>query len=65
MIKFLLILILFSPAEGRYRDTVGVFESEAACEKVKFQVRQSIRPEPGIIFVLACLPAQPTNSSDV
>ena len=64
MIKFLLVLILFSPAEGQYREAVATFETEAQCKIARADVRRTMAPQPGIVFALACLPVKPTNSTD-
>ena len=65
MIKFLLILILFHPIEGRYKDAVSAFETKAECLRAQAQVRKIIRPEPGVIFVLTCQPTKPTDGTEI
>ena len=63
-IKFLLILILFSPAQERYRDVISFFETQEECEKVLEQVRARIAPRPGVSFALVCATAKPTDSTE-
>ena len=65
MIKFLLVFILFSPVEGRYKDVVSVFKTAPECEAALATVREAVIPEPGIVFVLACLPTKPTDGTDI
>ncbi len=62
--KFLLILILFSPVQQRYRDTVAFYDTQEECDRVLEQVRAGIGPMPGVSFALICAPAKPTDSKD-
>ena len=64
MSKFLLILILFSPAQDRYKDIIMTFDTQAECEATLEQVRRGIAPIPGVYFTLNCVQSKPTISQE-
>ena len=64
MTKFLLILILFNPSIGQYRDFVMAMDTQAECEKSLKEVRMSIKEQRGIIFSLSCQKAIPTGATE-
>jgi hypothetical protein len=61
MLKYLLVIILYSPSDGKYVDFITSFKSNEECLHAKATLIKELTPDPKVHYAVECMVGKPTK----